>query len=249
VRILAAGGEGSGKSLLVLSAAKLGGLAVADPEFGMHNYLMPHPNGEAKRFTLIPRVKALLGIDAATDPLIAWIQSNDLSQIRSFMEAASKDPAFPTLAIDSASILWDIASSAVKGGEDRGEWNRVKQPLRMLQYLVLSSRKHYIFTAHMNKAFNQDMTQVIGELPWSEKKDPHWGDLNIKMMMTAEGPKAMVLKERSAGLLKKGDFITKPSLEKILKIWQAGDMIGTPLEPNEAAYRVDVAGRKAEAPK
>jgi hypothetical protein len=205
---------------------------------------MPHPNGEAKRFTLIPRVKALLGIDAGIDPLIAWIQSNDLAQIRLFMEGASKSEQFATLAVDSASILWDIASSAIKGGEDRNEWNRVKQPLRMLQYLVLQSRKHYIFTAHLNKAFNEDMTKVVGEFPWSEKKDPHWGDLNVKMIMALTGPKAVVLKERSAGILKRGDIIDKPSLEKFLALWKQGEIIGTPLDPVEAAYRVDAAGKK-----
>jgi len=244
MRILVAGMEGTGKSILMLSAAKLGGLAIADTEFGAHNYLTPHPNGEAKRFTLIPRVKKMLGIDEAVHPLIAWIQSNDLTQIRSFMEAAAKDERFMTLGLDSASILWDIASSAVKGGEDRNEWNRVKQPLRMLQYLVLASKKHYIFTTHMNKAFNEDMTKVVGEFPWSEKKDPHWGDLNVKMIMSPTGPKAVVLKERSAGILKKGDIIDKPSLEKFLTLWGQGEIIGTPLDPVEAAYRVDAAGKK-----
>lgn len=244
MRILAAGAEGTGKSTLILSAAKIGGVAIADPEFGMHNYLMAHPNGEARRFTLIPRVKKMLGIPEETHPLIAWIQSNDLTQIRSFMEAAAKDERFLTLGLDSASVLWDIASSAVKGGEDRNEWNRVKQPLRMLQHLVLASRKHYIFTTHLNKAFNEDMTKVVGEFPWSEKKDVHWGDLNVKMIMAPDGPRAIVLKERSAGILKKGDVIAKPSLEKLLSLWGQGEIIGTPLDPVEAAYRVDAAGKK-----
>lgn len=246
MRILAAGSEGTGKSMFVLSAAKIGGLAIADTEFGMHNYLVPHPSGKDKEFTLLDETKKLLGIAADEAPLVRWIQTNDLVQVKAFMTGAASDPAIATLAVDSASILWDIASSAVAGGQDRGDWNRVKQPLRMLQYLVLASKKHYIFTAHMNKMFNENMTAVIGEFPWSEKKDPHWGDLNLKMSFPAgqARPDAFILKERSSGKFKKGDLIREVSMSKILAIWPGAQQIGTPLSPNEAAYRVDAAGRK-----
>lgn len=244
MRILVTGTEGTGKSLFLLSAAKLGPLAIADTEFGMHNYLIPHPSGEAKRFTLIEPVKKIFGIPTEIDPVIAWIQTNDLTQVRAFMTAASKEPSFVTLGIDSASILWDIASSTVDGRQD---WNKAKQPLRMLQYLVLASGKNYIFTAHLNKAFNEDMTKVVGEFPWSEKKDPHWGDLNLKMTFPVSGdkPVAIVLKERSAGRIKRGATISDPTLEKIFKIFgQQPKIVGTPLDPVEAAYRADAAGRR-----
>jgi hypothetical protein len=250
VRILVCGPEGTGKSLFLLSAAKIGPLAVADTEFGMHNYLIPHPSGAEKRFTLIEPAKKLLGIPLDQHPVIAWVQTNDLAKVKSFMQAASKDPEIVTLGVDSASILWDIASSAVTGAKERNEWNHVKQPLRMLQYLILASGKHYIFTAHLNKQFNENMTEVIGELPWSEKKDVHWGDLNLKLTFAggATQPQGIVLKERSSGRVKKGSVIPNVSMETVLKLFgQQPKIVGTPLDPAEVAYRVDVAARR-EAP-
>jgi hypothetical protein len=237
--------EGTGKSALVLSAAKLGPMAIVDTEFGMHNYLVPL-EGVAKRFTLIEPMKKLLGIPVEQSPSIAWLQSNDLTQVRAFLEAATKDESVVTIGMDSVSILWDIASSTVDGRQD---WNKAKQPLRMMQYLILASKKNYIFTAHLNKQFNEDMTKVVGEFPWSEKKDPHWGDLNLKMIFPAgdPAPSGIVLKERSAGRVKKGEIIRGVTLEKIFKLFgQQASIVGTPLDPVEAAYRADAAGRKSQ---
>jgi len=222
-------------------------MAVADTEFAWHNYVMPHPS-VPKRFTPKPHVKIMLGVPEADWPEIALLQSNDQIRIKKFLEAAKDDPRIVTLGLDSASVLWDLASSTVEGRQD---WGRAKQPLRALQYLALGSGKHYIFTAHLNPLFNDDMTKKIGEFPWSEKKDPHWADYELKLEFGPgmKAPRAIVIGERSGGRFRPGTVLKDCNFPSLLAIvGDAGDIqAGAALDADEATYRAQVA-QAAETP-
>ena len=251
LKILLESKQKSGKTCFMLSACRLGPMAVADTEFAWHNYVMKHPEWKpesgstAKRFTPRPHVKKMLGIPAEEWPVIALLQSNDQLKIKAFLLKAAKDPKTLTLGLDSASVLWDLASATVEGRQD---WGRAKQPLRALQYLAMGSGKHYMFSAHLNPLFNDDMTKKIGEFPWSEKKDPHWADYELKLTFgpKMETPQVMIIGERSGGRFKPGSMLKKCDFPTFLKmIYPDGEepeeMEGECLDGDEVIYRTQVA--------
>lgn len=246
LRVLASGKFKSGKTLLVLSAAALGKLAVVDTEFVYHMYLQPHPNGNPKQFTPIPRVKALLGI--VGDPVVVWTQTQDIGQATTFLEAAAGDAETVSIGLDSISVIWDLLTAQV---EQRGDWGKVKRPLRDLQYVALNSRKHYIFTAHRHALFNKEMTQQTGEFPWSDKQDPHWALVSLKMefLPGMSRPQAIIEGEASAGLFKIGEPLKVPTMAYLIEQFgHVPQLRGTALSVKEQDYRaqaaISAAGRR-----
>lgn len=250
LKVLLESKQKSGKTCFILSACHLGPLAVADTEFAWHNYVMVHPtingtDGSKKRYTPRPHVKTMLGVTPDSWPVIALLQSNDLGRIRSFLQAAAADPEIQTLGLDSASVLWDIASSTVEGRQD---WGKAKQPLRALQRITMASGKHYLFTAHLNPLFNEDMTKKIGEFPWSEKKDPHWADYELKLEFGPgmKAPRAIVIGERSGGRFRPGTVLKDCNFPSLLSLvggdeGKKTELAGEVLSAEEETYRARIA--------
>jgi hypothetical protein len=202
-------------------------------------------------YTLLPHVKKTMGIAEEVFPEIALFQSNDLGAIKAFLFAVARDPLVVTIARDSQSVLWDLASSSVQGRQD---WNAVKQPLRLIQYDLMASKKHLIMTAHLDALFNDTMTAVIGQKAWTEKKDPYvatW-ELHFEFGAGMKAPVAVVVGEVSGGRVKRGTALRNPSFPAFLDlIGRPRPLVGEVTQANEATYRaaveVDLANKAVEA--
>jgi hypothetical protein len=253
-RVLVAGKQKSGKTTFVLSACALGRLAVSDTEFVLQEYVEEHPTARTPAgkplFTPMAHVKRLLGIAEEEWPEIAILQSNDLGAIRSFLYAVARDPKVVTVGRDSQSVIWDLASSAIGGPGDRGNWNAVKQPLRLIQYDLMASGKHLIMTAHLDSMFNADMTKVVGQRAWTEKKDPYtatW-ELHLEFGEGMRAPVATVVGEVSGGRIARGTTIRNPSFPRLLDlIGRPRPLLGAVIGAQESTYRAAAEVEMAQA--
>jgi len=236
LKVLVSSKPKSGKTLFTLSAAALGPMAVVDTEFSYHLYTTE--GNEPNLRHPIERVAKLL--DIPVDSKIYTLQTANPASVKKFLAEYAARPDIVTLALDSMSVVWDQLTSTVQGRQD---WPAVKRPLRQLQYLALSSGKHYIFTAHRNNLYSEDMTKKIGEFPWSDKKDPHWADLilELKFPQGASRPDACVEGERSAGILKVGMTLRNPTFPELAKLLgQIPEMKNAEmLSPDELDYRTN----------
>jgi hypothetical protein len=250
-RVLAAGKQKTGKTVFALSACLVGRLAASDTEFVYQEYVDEHPSAKSPAgkplFTPNAALRALWKVKDGVWPEIAVFQSNDLGAIKGFLFAVARDPLVVTIARDSQSILWDLASSAVTGRQD---WNAVKQPLRLIQYDLMASRKHLIMTAHLDQMFNESMTAVVGNKAWTEKKDPYaatW-ELHFEFTEGMREPIARVVGEVSGGRIKRGTVIKSPSFPAFLDlIGRPRPLLGEVTQGNEATYRAGVEAEAANA--
>ena len=229
-----------GKSMYVLSMAKLGTIGIWDLEFGHDNYLRPHPtipqdpgyecanvkcechSGQKHKK---PTVKAALRphiakmLDVSEETLIYWLQSQELSVGEAFLKAMGEKSEVIGVAMDSMSVHWDLVSDFADPNKPGGlAWMLPKRLERRLVYSMLSTHKHFIMTAHLQTIYNKDM-QVVGTQAWAEKKMPYYLDFLGFMNATRDGKRSFVVEgERSGGVLKQGSIIENPLFEKVLEL-------------------------------
>lgn len=224
------GEQGSWKSCFALSMAAGGPIAIADTEFAYDWYIAPHPsprplsNKEWQMVTLREEAKALFGIPLERTPDLYLLQSQELGKVQEFLETFGSVPEIFGLAVDSMSVLWDMASDVAYDLQDANPklgglaWEPPKRSMRRFQYALLRSRKHYVVTAHLQQKLNKEMA-VIGEGPWTEKKVPHWLDVIIKHeKMAGNKVKLTVEKERSLKRVEKGDVVEPPTFMRVVEM-------------------------------